>query len=462
MAITDNLVVGYKLDEASGNALDVLASNDLTANNAPGSGTGKVGNCRTFDSGSQQSFSHASNSTFQTGDIDWGIIFWCQLASNGSFIFLVAKDGNGGSSGDREYSILYNQGTDRMAAAVFRATDSGVVVNADSFGSPPLNTWMLVTVWHNSTADTLNIKINNGATDSQATGGALQAAGSAGFYIGQREGATQFWHEGLLDEAYLLKRVLSDDDSLMWWNLGDALAYPWTDVTADATSNSGYQSAASSLSWSHSWHGYSKMLAIDVHLLSVNDTVTAVTYGGATCTLIGATNVAGGTGRVESWRILQSDSGAPASGSSTISVTISGSLACAGTAVSYANVHQSSPTEAFTGTSGINVGAADATVSVTTVTAKARVHGALSTNDTSVTANQKSRNNVTGAAGSGANEDTAPVVSPGATTISYTGVGALAMWAIQGYGIRPVGAVSPSPFPRIVIVLQAVNAASTY
>lgn len=209
-------------------------------------------------------------------------------------------------------------------------------------------------------------------------------------------------------------------------------------IQPDAVSNSGYQSSASSLSWSHIWSGPNRFLAIDITLLSANDTVTACTYGGATCTLIGVKNVAGGTGRVECWGIKQSDSGAPTAGANTIAVTISGSLSCTGTAVSYVGVDQTTATETFNSASAINVGAADATVAITTVTDNCWVHAALMTNDTSVTAGQTTRNNVTGAAGSGCSEDSGGPVSPaGATTMSYTGEGTTASWAIAGYGIRP-------------------------
>ncbi len=218
----------------------------------------------------------------------------------------------------------------------------------------------------------------------------------------------------------------------------------------DAPTNSGYQSAASSLSWSHVWVGDNRCLSIDVHLLSVNDTVTALTYGGATCTKVGVQNVTGGTGRVECWRIHSADSGAPGMGSNTIAVTISGSLACAGTAVSRTGVDPTTPTEAFNSASGINVGAADATVTITTSTDNCWVHGAVATNDTSITANQTGRNNVSGAAGSGADEDTNGVVHPaGSQVISFTNVGALAMWAIAGYGIRPVTAAVAAPFATV-------------
>lgn len=230
-----------------------------------------------------------------------------------------------------------------------------------------------------------------------------------------------------------------------------------TGIAFDAASNSGYQTLVSSLSWAHIWTGTNRMLSIDVELLSVNDTVTAMTYGGATCTLVGTQNVVGGTGRVECWRICQNDPSAPAAGSNTIAVTISGSVACAGTAVSYTNVNQTTPTEAFAGNSGINTGTStNATVAVTTITNNDWVHAALATNQSSgIAASQTSRNVVSGAAGTGANSDTGPITPAATQTMTFTGEGITAAWAIAGYGIIPFGsAVTP--------ILQDLQHSPTY
>lgn len=168
-------------------------------------------------------------------------------------------------------------------------------------------------------------------------------------------------------------------------------------------------------------------------------TVTSITYNGVALSLIGSKDLVAGAGRVECWGLAN-----PASGANTIAVTLSATIASAGTAVSYTGVHQSAPTEAFNSNEGTNVGAADAIVAITTVADNCWVHAAVATNDTSVTAGQTSRNNVTGAAGSGANEDTGPKTPAGSQNMTYTDVGALATWVIGGYAIRPVAASTPS------------------
>lgn len=205
-------------------------------------------------------------------------------------------------------------------------------------------------------------------------------------------------------------------------------------IAFDSASNSGYQAAASSYSWSHTNAG--NFLAVDVSLLSVpGSSVSGITYNGVSLTKLGSQYTATAIGGVECWGLV-----APATGSHTIAVTLSGTLISSAEAVSYSNVDAADPIEAFTGAFATNVGAADATVTISPSTDGCWIHGAVATTDSSITAGQTSRNNVTGAGGSGGNEDSNAPLSPATpTATSWTGVGALATWAIAGYALRPSG-----------------------
>lgn len=222
-----------------------------------------------------------------------------------------------------------------------------------------------------------------------------------------------------------------------------------TGIAFDAVSNSGYQAAASTYNWNHTCAGTNRFLAVDVSLLSAGQTVLSITYNGVPLLPIGAQSTVTSFGRVESWGLAN-----PASGSNSIVVTLSGSIASAAGAVSYANVHRISPTANYNSAQATNVGAADATVNITTATIGSWVHAAVATSDATITAGNTTRNNVTGAGGSGADEDTNGLVAPGTTAMSYTNVGALATWAIGGYELRPDTSISL--FGRLVNVNQSV------
>lgn len=211
-------------------------------------------------------------------------------------------------------------------------------------------------------------------------------------------------------------------------------------IAFDAAGNSGDQAAASSYSGSASWSGTNRMLAIDVSMLGPGVTVTAMTYGGANCTFIGAQSTITSFGRVEQWRICSSDSGAPGTGANTLSITLSGSLEFTAEWVSYTGVNQTEPVEAFNSAQATNTGSAtNASVVITSISDNCWIHAAITANKTSITAGQTTRNNIPGTLGSGANEDNNAVVHPaGSTTMSYSNMGVTTTWAIAGYAIRPV------------------------
>ena len=210
-------------------------------------------------------------------------------------------------------------------------------------------------------------------------------------------------------------------------------------IVADASSNSGVQTATASYSWSHATSGSNRFLSVDIELLSVpGTTVSGITYNSVAMTLIGVKSTVSGAGRVECWGLI-----GPTIGTNTIAVTLSASIISVGTATSYNGVHQTVATESFDSAQATNVGAADATVTITPIADGCWIHGAVVADDDSISANQTVRNNVSSAGvGSGLNEDTGPVTPAAATVVSATGIGAAKTWAIGGYAIRPVSASS--------------------
>lgn len=292
----------------------------------------------------------------------------------------------------------------------------------------------------------INAVPNSANVNSSVTSSIAYGASHAG-RIGQNLSGDRYY-TGVIEYLQVFNRAIPPEEAFVHCYDTWAPFYPtqrfWAvaiGITFDAASNSGYQSTGTSYSWSHTCTGTNRFLSVDVAMLSLaGTTVSGITYNGVALSLIGVQASVSGTVRTESWGLI-----APATGSNTIVVTFTGSIvsgASAGTAVSYAGVHQTSPTEAFNGATATNVGAADATVSIVTVANNDWVHAAVGTDDTAVTANQTSRNNVTGALGSGADEDTGPKTPAGSQTMSYTNVAALATWAIAGYGIRPITASS--------------------
>lgn len=208
-------------------------------------------------------------------------------------------------------------------------------------------------------------------------------------------------------------------------------------IVFDAATASGYKTASSSYNFSHTTAGSNRYLRVCVSMLSVGgSTVTGITYNSVALSFVGAQASVSGAVRVEEWGLV-----APATGSNTVAVTLSTALDSAAGAGSYTGVQQTSPRETYQSAQATNVGAADATVAVTTVADNAMVVDCVASDDTAITvgAGQVESWNTTGTLGSGA-ASREPKGTAGSVTMSWTAVGAAATWSIGAVALRPVAA----------------------
>lgn len=226
MSLLTNLISYWKLDEASGNALDAHGSNDLTDTNTVGSATGKISNARDFENGSNQYFTHADSSDLSTGDIDFSFSFWMNPESFPSFESVFTKDD---FSGNREYGSYYDTSANRLKFYVFGFVGGGffVEVACNNFGAMSAGTWYHVVCWHDSVNDQIGIAINAGTADTASCpNGCID--GTAPFRIGQLGGGATNSFDGLIDEFGFWKRVLTSQERTDLYNGGAGLAYPLT------------------------------------------------------------------------------------------------------------------------------------------------------------------------------------------------------------------------------------------
>lgn len=290
----------------------------------------------------------------------------------------------------------------------------------------------------NTGTSTLNIR-KNGSTILTVS----VAAGATGWHE-QATGSVDCEDGDLLS----ISRVTSGSSGSLTWGNFVMIGSPL--ISVDATSNSGEQLASSSYSWSHTCSFNDRYLTVKVGMLSLAQTVSGITYNSVAMTFLGAQSSVSGAARIELWGLI-----APSTGSNTIAVTLTGAINSGATAVSYNNVHQTTPTESFNSAQATNVGAADATVSITPIASDTRIVDGVATDDTSITvgAGQIQRNNIAGTVGTVADSDEGIIATPAATTMSWTGIGAAATWSIGGFALRPLTATSPTT-PTITISLN--------
>jgi len=222
MAIIDNLVAYYSLDEASGNAIDAHGALDLTETSGTiDAASGKVGGARDIEAGDTERFVHADHADLSVGDIDFTFIGWVLFESLGGSRAVIAKQIAG--AGTREYEIGYDSGANRLRFSVSPDGTAQTDVDAGNLGAPATATWYFIVAWHDAVNDQIAIQVNNGTPDTAAhSTGVINGTNS--FFLGARSNNANP-HDGLLDEIGLWKRVLTSDERTWLYNAGAGRSY---------------------------------------------------------------------------------------------------------------------------------------------------------------------------------------------------------------------------------------------
>lgn len=231
MALKTSLISCWELDEASGNAIDSHSSGyDLTDTNTVGANTGKVGGARVFVPANVEYFTRASNSDFQTGDIDFTLAAWVYFTNTAGTQSILTKYTTTGNQ--REYGLVRVAGN--AARFIISATGGSTTVNVDT-SALSTDTWYWLACGHNASSNQLWIAVNNGTpTTTSHSGGVF--AGSAAMTIGGINAGSAWLMDGRVDQACLWKRDLRDTPSDMAaiYNSGSGLAYSsWDAATGN-------------------------------------------------------------------------------------------------------------------------------------------------------------------------------------------------------------------------------------
>lgn len=219
VTLLTDLISYWKLDEASGNAIDSHGTNHLTDVNTVGSAAGKIGNARDFEVGNTEYFEIASNPSLQTGDIAFTVSAWVQFESMPT-PFIATRDN---ATSEREWQVSYGSTFD---FTVFDPSATYHTVNSTGI-SATVGPWYFVVGWHDPVADKIYIQVNNGTVfEASHSGGAKASA--APFRIGARSYSTPFSFDGLIDEVGFWKRLLTPAERTTLYNSGNGKAYPFT------------------------------------------------------------------------------------------------------------------------------------------------------------------------------------------------------------------------------------------
>lgn len=217
MALKENLIAHWSLEEASGSRADDIGGNTLLDTNTVTSNPGKIGTAAQLTAASGEYLALADNAALSMGDIDFTVGAWVYLDTTASIMYVLSKLTAGTVAGI-EYRLFYSTG----ASLTFSVSNGTTNTNVAAGGVLVASSWYFAVGWHDSVANTVNIQLNNGTPVSAGhTVGAQD--GVAPFHIGAAN-ASNFWN-GRLDQVGVWKRVLTTQERTDLYNGGAGLAF---------------------------------------------------------------------------------------------------------------------------------------------------------------------------------------------------------------------------------------------
>ena len=218
---TSNLVGYWRLDEASGNAIDSFGSLDLTDTNTVGSGTGHVAAAaRDFEVGSAEYFTRADEAAFEVGAQSWSACGWINHESTpASHHNLISKfDANADAGSGRGWKLHVDSG------------NALVVVNKDGTNSTTLThgtalssaTWYFVAGGYDASVSKNWCSVNAGTRALGSVVAISHNDETYSFRIGRVvNGSAGVYWDGLMEQWGLwIGRVLTDVELTYIYNAG--------------------------------------------------------------------------------------------------------------------------------------------------------------------------------------------------------------------------------------------------
>lgn len=216
------LVSWWALEETSGNRADSHGSNTLTDVNTVGSAAGKVGIAADFETSATEELKAADNSDLSIGgNGPMTIGAWVYAESMADDRGVMGKWSAAGP-GSEYVLAAYNAG---FVFAARNSSDTQVTIFESTVGAPATATWYFVVAWYDPADGKLRIQVNNqiASVSASALSGGIRD-GSQTFRLGGYNLSSPRW-DGLIDEAFLSKRVYTADEREWLYNSGSGRSY---------------------------------------------------------------------------------------------------------------------------------------------------------------------------------------------------------------------------------------------
>lgn len=216
--------------ETSGVLIDAHGTNHLTDNNTVTSAAGKVTytaeDASQFVVANSEYLSVTSNSSLQTGDIAFSLAGWVYLDSLTNYRAIITKWVN---DGNLEYSMTYAPAADNKFR-LFVSADGVATVNVlSTLPAVATSNWYFVVAYHDPTANTIGISVNNGTVYTTSHSGGVRA-GTAPVNIGRNPFGSTLGMDGRVACVGFWKKVLSASEITQLYNRGFGMDYSELDA----------------------------------------------------------------------------------------------------------------------------------------------------------------------------------------------------------------------------------------
>lgn len=218
MSLLTSLVSYFKLDEASGDALDAHGSNNLTDFNSVGSAAGIIAGSRNFVRASSK-FLRTSMTPLVTATVPLSVSCWIRLTSGGINQNVLS----GGTNASANFA--WGLGVTTANKLIFYASNgAGSFDNIIGSSTLSTGTWYhAVIVWRSATDREIYL---NAVSDGTGSTSRLPSAGADRFALGTYFdiGGSDYWN-GDIDETGVWARELLAGEITDLYNGGAGLSY---------------------------------------------------------------------------------------------------------------------------------------------------------------------------------------------------------------------------------------------
>lgn len=230
VSLLTNLIAHWKMDEASGDAIDAHSTHDGVENNGVASTSGVINGARQFIRANSENFAVPDHADLSPADQSFSVAAWVKIGDTTVGLQHIVDHKNASDDG---FACYYNQTGTSFSLHVQGA---GGATNLNHAGvNVSTATWYFVVWVYDHGNQLLKISVDGGAFETTAHTGGITAT-ATDFYLGRYGGAATGYLDGELDSvSFWLDRVLSDADVDELYNGGAGLDYDDFDVAGEVT-----------------------------------------------------------------------------------------------------------------------------------------------------------------------------------------------------------------------------------